>query len=329
MRGALAASAVAILLAATACSGEPVDPRTPPATTPPASTAPATTPPATSAPPSDDAPATAEPAPLFDADRALATVRDLAAGIGPRLATGPAYRQAVALLWPRLVASGYDVSRQAFRVPGGDSWGVPVEAGRSANVVATPPDFDAGRPYAIVGAHLDTVAVAPGAEDNASGVAVVMELARTLPRDGLPVVLVLFGGEEPRGPGDLHHFGSKHYVAQMSTPERRNLVAMISLDRVGVGRAVPVAAFDGTPTRVRDQLAAAARSLDIPTDVGFNTTSDHESFAVAGLPAARVGSVDYPEYHSADDLPRVVERSQIARVGRLLTAWVARATPGR
>lgn len=317
MRRALVASAVAVLLTTAACSGDPIDPRTPPVTTPPATTAPPT-----SAPPSDDAPATAEPAPRFDAELAFETVRDLALGIGPRLATGPAYRRAVTLLSSRLASGGYDVTRQTFAVPAGESWGVPVAAGRSANVVATPPAFDPTGPYAIVGAHLDTVAVAPGAEDNASGVAVVMELARMLPRDGLPVVLVLFGGEEPRGPGDLHHFGSKHYVAQMTGPERQNLVAMVSLDRVGVGRAVPVSAFDGTPTRVRDDLAAAARRLGIPTDVGFNTTSDHESFAVEGLPAARIGSVDYAEYHSADDLPRVVERAQLARVGRLLTAWL-------
>lgn len=327
MRGTLAASAVAALLATTACSGEPVDPRTPPVTTPPASTA--STPTPTSSAPAQPGAEPSEPPAQFGAARAFATVRELAVDVGPRLATAPAYREAVGLLSPRLEASGYAVTRQTFPVPAGDSWGVPAAAGRSANVVATPPGFDPARPYAILGAHLDTVAVAPGAEDNASGVAVVMELARTLPPTGLPVVLVLFGGEEPRGSGDLHHFGSKHYVAQMSAEERRNLVAMVSLDRVGVGRAVPVSAFDGTPTRVRDDLAAAARRLGVPTEVGFNTTSDHESFAVEGLPTARVGSVDYAEYHSADDLPGVVDRAQLARVGRLLSAWIDGLRRGR
>ena len=45
----------------------------------------------------------------------------------------------------------------------------------SLNVVATPPGFDPGRPYRLVGAHLDTIAVAPGAEDNASGIAVLLD----------------------------------------------------------------------------------------------------------------------------------------------------------
>lgn len=320
MRGALAV--LAVVLTAAACTGEPVAPPGPPTTTPPARSVPPQ-------PPADPA----EPAARFDADRALVTVRDLATSIGPRLATRPAYRAAVALLWPRLVSSGYAVTRQSFAVPAGDSWGVPAQAGRSSNVVATPPAFDADRPYVIVGAHLDTVAVAPGAEDNASGVAVVMELARVLGSgSGLPVVLVLFGGEEPRGPGDLHHFGSKHYVEQLSAQARRNLVAMVSLDRVGVGGVggvVPLYAIGGGSTGVRDQLEHAGERAGVPTSVGTNTGSDHESFADAGLPAARVGGTSYAAYHSADDLPGVVDRAQLARVGRLLTAWISGLPPGR
>lgn len=328
MRGALASLAV-VLLAATGCSGEPVAPRTPPATTPPAS-ATSAPPPGTPAPSSSDPTTPPVAAARFDADRAVETVRELATGIGPRLATGRAFRSAGALLWPRLASSGYAVTRQTFPVPAGDSWGVPVDAGRSANIVATPQHFDPGRPYAILGAHLDTVAVAPGAEDNASGVAVVMELARILDGDtDLPIVFVLFGGEEPRGPGDLHHFGSRHYVARMSGEERRSLVAMVSLDRVGVGRVVPLYSVDGGPTEVRDQLERAAKRGGVPTLAGTNTGSDHESFADAGLPAARVGGTSYAAYHSAADLPAVVDRAQLARVGRLLTAWIQAVTRGR
>jgi hypothetical protein len=309
MRGAVVATLAVVALATTACTDEPLaDP----------------VPPTPSTPPAPVAPTGPKPIPKprhFDADRAMATVRTLAGGIGPRLATGPAYDGAAAILWPRLVAAGYDVRRQAFPVPAGDSWGVPAEAGRSFNMVATPPRFDPGYPYVVVGAHLDTVAVAPGAEDNASGVAVVMELARVLSGDG-QVVLVLFGGEEPRGPGDLHHFGSKRYVALMSAEERRHLTAMVSLDRVGVGSAVPVASVDGGPTDLRDEIAEVADREGIATVVETNTGSDHESFADAGLPAARIGGTSYAGYHSATDVPSVVQPDQLRRVGRLLIAWL-------
>jgi Zn-dependent M28 family amino/carboxypeptidase len=245
----------------------------------------------------------------------------LAGRIGPRLATGPRYDAAMIMLSPWLVQAGYRVHRQAVAVPAGDSWGVPVEAGTSYNVVAEPPGFDPDAPHVVVGAHLDTVAGAPGAEDNASGVAVVMELARVLGANP-QVVLVLFGGEEPRGPGDLHHFGSKRYVATMSPEERRSLTAMVSLDRVGVGDAVPLAAVAGTSTEVRDELVRLAGRLGIPVVVGTNSASDHESFADEGMPAARVGSTPYAGYHSAADVPSVVRRDQLDRVGRLLTAWL-------
>jgi Zn-dependent M28 family amino/carboxypeptidase len=83
---------------------------------------------------------------------------------------------------------------------------------------------------------------APGAEDNASGVAVLLELAWMAAREEprLPVVFVAFAAEEPRGDGDaMHHFGSRVYVNRMPARERRALRGMVSLDRVGVGQVVP------------------------------------------------------------------------------------------
>jgi Zn-dependent M28 family amino/carboxypeptidase len=253
-------------------------------------------------------------------------VRRLAGGIGPRLATSPAYREAADLVAGRLRDLGYTVSRQAFPVPAGNSWGVPVRAGRSANVIAHPVGFDPGdSEYVLVGAHLDTVAVAPGAEDNASGVAVLLELARVASqeRTRLPVVFVAFGAEEPVGSGDdLHHFGSKHYVREMTASERRNLRAMVSLDRVGVGKHVPVCTGPISPPRVRDAMLDLAREAGIPAAPCELTTSDHWSFEKAGHVVARLGSTPYAAYHSADDLPTVVDRSQLGRVGRLTWAWL-------
>jgi Zn-dependent M28 family amino/carboxypeptidase len=202
---------------------------------------------------------------------------------------------------------------------------VPVEAGRSANVVAIPSGSDRHSPYLLVGAHLDTVAVAPGAEDNASGVAVLLELARlaNLRETRLPTVLVAFGAEEPRGPGDDdHHFGSRHYVDRMSAAETRGLRAMVALDRVGVGSVVPVSSAPGSTTRVRAALVARARRVDIPTVVDVDAASDHWSFAQAGVVVARLGSTPYAGYHSAGDVPAVVDPDQLGRTGRLIWSWL-------
>ena len=319
-------AAVAMLLLSGCTTGaEPASEPSPQPTTSsssPSASSPSAEPTATPSTPEPSSEAT--PSARFDTDAAMADVRTLAGRIGPRLATSRAYRRAARLVAQRFRELGYDVTTQSFPVPSGDSWGVPVDAGRSSNVVATPADFDRTEPHLIIGAHLDTVAVAPGAEDNASGVAVVLELARLAGLEGtrLPTVFVAFGAEEPVGSGDdLHHFGSRHYVREMGRGTA--LRAMVSLDRVGVGAVVPVCTGPLSPASVQNRLLRLADRERIRVQrCGDNTTSDHWSFEKAGFPVARLGSTPYAGYHSAADLPRVVNQRQLSRTGRLAWAWI-------
>ncbi len=257
----------------------------------------------------------------------MAAVRHLAGTIGPRPGTSPAYRRAARWVQAELEGHGWQVRRQPVPTPGGVSWGVPVSGGRSTNLIATRGDVRSGRPWVLVGAHLDTVPQAPGAEDNASGVGALLAVAEAVAerRTRHPVVLVAFGSEEPRGPGDDdHHYGSRAYVASLSAAERRSLRGMVSLDRVGVGDVLPV----GTAERrgpVAAQLLAAARRAGAPTTFeSEERASDHWSFTKAGLPAARLGSTPYAAYHSPDDLPAVVDRAQLGRTVRTTLAWLGR-----
>ena len=259
----------------------------------------------------------------LDVRIAVRAVRHLAGTIGPRHGTSPAFRRAADWVVAELEARGLDVRRQGFEVPGGVSWGVPVAAGVSENVVATPRRFRQDRPHLVVGAHLDTVPQAPGAEDNASGVGVLLAVAEALQgrRARLPVVLVAFGAEEPRGGSDDdHHYGSRAYVASLAPAERRAVRGMVSLDRVGVGAAVPVGAADGRPTG----LVRAARRAGVPVlPESGQRSSDHWSFVRAGLPGLRIGSTPYAGYHSAGDVPSVVSTAQLTRSGRLVLAWLS------
>lgn len=256
----------------------------------------------------------------------MRAVRHLAGEIGPRHATSTAYREAATWVARRLAALGYDVRRQSIAVPGGNSWGVPVAAGRSENVIATPRGLDPAAPHLLVGAHLDTVPQAPGAEDNASGAGVLLAVAEAIAdrRTRLPVVLVAFGAEEPRGDTDAdHHYGSRTYVASLGPAERRAVRGMLSLDRVGVGSEVPVGtAVDGDDPAHRAVLAAGRRA-GIPVASDVNRSSDHWQFVLAGMPGVRLGSTPYAAYHSAEDVPSVVDQAQLARTGRLVLAWLA------
>jgi len=281
-------------------------------------------------PPAEEPPADEPPAEraAFDRDRVMEVVRFLAGEIGPREGSSAAFRRAARYVERRFTALGYDGARQPVPVPAGNSWGIDVPAGTSYNVIADPRGFDPREPHIIVGAHLDTVPQAPGAEDNASGVGSVLELARlaSLEQPEVPVRFIAFGAEEPRGEGDaLHHFGSQLYVREMGRAQQQVLVAMVSLDRVGIrGPDVPLCSAPGGATDTRDAVARTARQLDIEVDLcDDNTTSDHWSFTKAGLPSARFGSIPYDGYHSAGDVPSVIDETQIQRVGRIMWRWLS------
>ncbi|NHC25379.1 M20/M25/M40 family metallo-hydrolase [Nocardioides sp. IC4_145] len=327
-RSAIVSVGLAVSLLA-ACSSDPEAdaPSASPSTTSSAPTTSPTPSPTPSLTPSSTP--TAEPVRRVSPDdvrvaTAVAAVEHLAGRIGPRPGTSPAYRRAARWVQGRLEELGWTVEQQPFRTPAGVSWGVPVRAGRSTNVVATRGDVRPGRPWLLVGAHLDTVPQAPGAEDNASGVGALLAVAEALDerRARMPVVLVAFGSEEPRGPGEAHHYGSRAYVAGLSTAERGSLNGMVSLDRVGVGSVLPVgSAGDGDP--VQQQLLEAAERAGVPTVVDTQQrSSDHWSFVRAGLPGARLGSTCYAAYHSAADVPSVVSRDQLRRTARTVVAWL-------
>lgn len=321
-------------LAAVACTTTAEAPRSEPGP-PPSATA---TPTATPTPTESDSPTgtpTAEPdvatrsisAADLDSTTALEAVRHLAGVIGPRETTSPGFGRAAEWVERRFDLLGYTVRRQRIDVPAGVSWdGVPVAAGRSVNVIAWPAGFTPEQPHLIVGAHLDTVAQAPGAEDNASGIGVMLAAAQAAAnrRTRLPVVFVAFGAEEPRGGGDDdHHYGSRTYVAALSAAGRRAVRGMVSLDRVGVGVEVPIGSAGESDPVQRSLLAAADRLGIRAIPDSEQKSSDHWSFVRAGLPGARLGSTPYTEYHSTADVPAVVQPEQLERVGRIVLEWMA------
>lgn len=256
---------------------------------------------------------------------AMAAVRHLAGVVGPRPGTAPSYFRAADWVTARFGRLGWQVDRQRFPVPGGLSWGEPVDAGDSVNVIAHRGDVRAGTRWLAVGAHLDTVPQSPGAEDNASGIGVLLAVAQavTWRRTRLPVVLIAFGAEEPRGPtDDDHHYGSRAYVDRLTPEQRRSLRGMVSLDRVGVGDAVVIgSAEDADP--LHDELVAAAERAGAPYVVeSGQRSSDHWSFVRDGLPGVRLGSTPYAGYHSPGDVVRVVDPRQLERAARVVVSWL-------
>jgi len=260
--------------------------------------------------------------PAFATDRAVATVRALVA-LGPREASGPTYRRAARLVREQLSAFGYAVRSQTFDVPGGSVDGFEVSAGTSLNVVAEPFAFDPSEPHLVVGAHLDTVPDSPGANDNGSGIGVLVELARltSFAPPPMPVVFVALGAEERRrqSPSQSEIFlGASAYIDRMGALRRTSLRGMMNLDMVGNGDEVLVLGGEGP---LAATALARARRLDIPARPStlFDRYSDHQAFREAGYPVVWFWAGNHPSLHRPSDTMAVIEEAEMRRVGRL--AW--------
>lgn len=149
----------------------------------------------------------------------------------------------------------------------------------------------------VIGAHYDCVQQTFGADDNASGVGVLLELAGIYSSKETPYTLrfILFSAEEP---GCL---GSQHYVENLSQEERDRIVCMINIDTIASGDYLYLygGAVDESGSIVRDwavyQALSAAELLGLPMsfhpDVNENfpsptktTASDQMAFSNAGIP---------------------------------------------
>jgi hypothetical protein len=256
--------------------------------------------------------AAADVLPSFSRHRAMTHVRKLAGRIGPRVRATRRERRAAGYIARRFEDLGYRVTVRNF----------PVDGGKSRNVVAEWPG--SVRYPLVVGAHMDTVPRSPGANDNASGVAVVLETARLVAGRSQAewVKFVAFGSEE-YGRDGRHHVGSQVYVNRLSKRARRQTPGMISVDMVADGRPLIVATAGIGPTNVARAVYRKIRKAHIRAR--YRTTcdcSDNGPFERAGIPGTFLWSGWEPNYHSPSDRVRNMSPRDLRRTGRAVRAVV-------
>jgi aminopeptidase YwaD len=183
------------------------------------------------------------------------------------------------------------------------------------NVVAELPASRSDAGVVIFGAHLDSVPAGPGANDNGSGSAVVLELAHDLSLRSatdrrFTVRFALWGAEE------LGLYGSRYYVQNLSDAERHAIQADVNLDMVGVGTAWR---FGGSEDLVQLALGAAGDvgQRALPLRGALNGASDHASFIDAGIPAVFLYRVEDPNYHTAGDVADLVDPDALTQAGTI------------
>jgi glutaminyl-peptide cyclotransferase len=180
------------------------------------------------------------------------------------------------------------------------------------NVVGTVRGREPG--YVVVGAHYDTKDIPGfvGANDGASGTAVVTQLARTIRRPRHTIHFVFFDGEEsPRGSQDFLADGLRG--SKVAAPRYADARAMVLLDFVG-DRRLSIPREGNSSERLWSRLRAAAREVGaartFPDAAGGAVLDDHIPFVRRGVPAIDLIDFGFPCFHrTCDDLSAVSERS--------------------
>lgn len=195
-------------------------------------------------------------------------------------------------------------------------------------------------PVILLGAHYDTRIYAdddpnpenraqpvPGANDGASGVAVLLELARTLPADSTPVELVFFDAEDNgRIEGWDWILGSSAYAASMQSRPQ----AVVIVDMIGDADLNIYMERNSDPELTRQIWGVAKRlgyeQVFIP-EYKYRVLDDHIPFLAKGLKAVDIIDLDYPYWHTIADTPDKVSADSLEVVGKTLLAWLAEYGP--
>jgi Zn-dependent M28 family amino/carboxypeptidase len=209
----------------------------------------------------------------------------------------------------------------------------------------------AGASFIVVGAHYDTVPGSPGANDNASGVAALIELAGLVGKEGLPIRFVAFANEElPYFMGP--EMGSWR-SARRSRERGETVRAMLSLEMLGYYRDEPGSQSYPPPLGLfypdradfiafvgdlgaralvskviesfRRNAAFPSEGVAAPAFVPGVTWSDHWPFRSHGFPAIMVTDTAYnryPHYHLPSDTPEKLDYERLARVTLALASVV-------
>ena len=203
------------------------------------------------------------------------------------------------------------------------------EAVEARNVLGLLPGSDTERSdeVVVIGAHYDHLGREPdgainnGANDNASGVATILEITRLWQaQDYRPARSVLFAAWDGEEQGLL---GSRHYVAHPTLPITHT-VATLNLDMVGAGEALRI---DGEGA-VAVQLRTSAEVYGITTTLTFDGRSDHMAFYEAGVPAAML--IYWPDafYHTPADEVETIAPEHLKTVGVLSAHTLAALAEG-
>ena len=258
---------------------------------------------------------------FFDSSHAYADVQTQVA-FGPRIPGSAGHAQVQEWMRAELESAGWQVE-----VHESERMGHPIY-----NIIAK---RNAEPPQIILGAHYDTRMIAdndpdlekrtepvPGANDGASGVAVLLELARSLPADTTPVWLVFFDTEDNgRIEGWDWILGSRAFAEEIPNQPR----AVVIVDMIGDAN-LNIYLEKNSNVAIRTEIWNTAASLGYGNvfinEEKFSMLDDHTPFLERNIPAVDIIDFDYPYWHTTQDTPDKVSAESLQAVGDTLWHWV-------
>jgi len=200
------------------------------------------------------------------------------------------------------------------------------EPGTSEHVLMKlPAKSGASRDTVVLIAHRDTTHISPGANDNASGMAILLELTRVFKNHPLAFdLLFLFSAAEEGGGLGVSQLVRDYFQQQPALP-----LAVINLDMVAVGSKLYIVGGDRerrTSPELNNLLRQAGAALnyhldDYEMDMGL---ADIEAFIESGVPSAWLFKPDDPRVHTECDLPEYVNPNDLKVVADIVAAALLR-----
>lgn len=258
----------------------------------------------------------------FNEDRAW---QDILAqmNMGPRTPGSKAHQQVISYIKSELEKTGWKVEIQQT-----ERMGHPIQ-----NIIAK---RGSGSPWVIFGAHYDSRLVAdhdsvaanqtlpvPGANDGASGVAVLLEMARVLPKNTDKQVWLVFFDAEDQGriEGWDWILGSRAFAESLSAkPDAAVVVDMIGDADLNIYREkTSNKAITDAIWKTAEDLGYAGQFIN---EEKYSILDDHLPFLELGIPAVDIIDFDYPYWHTIADTQENISSQSLAIVGNTLLAWL-------
>jgi len=261
---------------------------------------------------------------FFDKDRAYQDIV-YQLSLGPRVIGSSAHAQFIEWATGELNNAGWETHLQTYEWAGE----------QLTNIIATRNPTSTTNSWILLGAHYDSRLIAdhdpdigrqqlsvPGANDGASGVAVLLEIARSLPKGiNKNVRIVLFDAEDNGGiPGWEWIIGSRVFVSQLITlPE-----AVVIIDMVG-DTDLNIYMERNSDDHLANQIWDVADDLgyhQFISEYKYQILDDHTPFIQAGIPAVDIIDFDYPYWHTTQDTLDKISPDSLDAVGEVILAWL-------